>query len=276
MIHYKNRKDRIYLLTLDTVLASDVVQRLTDDPRMEDFRVVAPPLTGGEITVEDLQNLAQDTIQARVIVLDVRACTLPPLQETYNRVSGFNRADLNETCHSVCIGDGPPKLFHEGADIEVFVPHLAKFRLDYLAGAFFFDPFMHYTSDERMRMGLDFDNPIPQNIPGRLREAFTGQDLSVDRVRRYLRAASSPAERRQKDKARRERKVMQVFKKRISESFHDRRRELYAWLTREGYAIGGETLRLNLYPLFFEDCIADLMWKSKQFVRKHHVRRPGS
>ena len=117
-------------------------------------------------------------------------------------------------------------------------------------------------------MGLDFDNAIPQQIPGRLRQAFTGQDLSVDRVRRYLRAASSPAERRAKDKARRERKLMRILKKRISESFRERRAELYAWLMSPGYAIGAETLRLNLYPLYFEDWVFELMWKAKNFVHK--------
>jgi hypothetical protein len=48
-----------------------------------------------------------------------------------------------------------------------------------------------------------------------------------------------------------------LYDKRIAEQFPNHKDELKAWLSREGIILANE--RLNLYPLYFEDWVYDLM-----------------
>ncbi|NQU76637.1 MAG: hypothetical protein HQ546_10030 [Planctomycetes bacterium] len=262
MIHHKDRKDTIYFLTLDPILATDVVERLGDNPRTRNFELIVPGDGKPGITVKDVAQLTRDTICSRVLILDVRSHSLPRLQEAYNRVVGFNRGDLNERCYTVLIGDGPPRIGQPNTSIEVFAPFLAKHRLDYSPAVFFYDPFVHYEHDETFAFGLDGSHALPNAIPSRLAKAFKEDEADVEQVRQYFRAVSVPADQRAEVKNRRLAKLTRFYKKRIISLF-PADKNLGRWLRKEGYSIEGETLRLNLYPLFFEEWVLELMYKAK-------------
>lgn len=263
MLHYTDRKDRIHVLTMDRILAEDVCERIGDDRRMADVELCVPGDDVSEISVADVHEAARDTIASRVLILDVRLLTLPLLQEAYNRVSGFNRGDLNQLCYTLVIGDGPRKLFHPGTSVEVFASHLAKFRKDYGPACFFYDPFLHYTDDERRRFALGEANKLPEETPKRLISGFKDGEPLVSEVRRYFRAASALPAKKDHVKARRQTKLVKIFKRRIAESFPADKQTLAAWLSTDGYSISGEPLSLHVYPLYFEDWVWNLLEKAR-------------
>ena len=147
MLNYKDRKSRIHIITLDNVLAADVYERLKTSPRIPPVELVLPAGSKSEITVEDIDSLALDTMASRLLIIDVRSHTLPRLQQAYNKIVGYNRADFNVYCYTAVIGDGPANLFEKGGDIDDFMPHLARFRIDYSPSVFFYDPLLHYNHE---------------------------------------------------------------------------------------------------------------------------------
>jgi len=259
MLHYKDRTNRIYVLTMDPALAADVDERVRFDPRMIGVEVIIPGDRGEVIAESDIAAVAKETITARMIVFDVRSQTLPRLQEPFNRVVGFNRADLNENCYSVCIGDGPPRLFEPGTSINLFVSLLAQCRIDYSAAAFFYDPLLHYTPDERTLAGVDHNNSLPRALPKRLAKAFPDDSLDVPDLRSYFRGASAELDRKEDVKHRRLAKLTKLYRQRVKKAFRDRSGGLSDLLSYEGHAIDDEILRLHTYPCFFEDWIFDLL-----------------
>ena len=257
LLSHPYRRNRLHVLTLDAVLAEDICARLADDPRTQDVERVAP--RGREIAVADVEALAKGTVRSRVLILDVRSLTLPRLMHPYNRVAGYNRRDLNEYCYTVLIGDGPAALFGTENSFDVMAGLLARFRIDFHAAVFFFDPFGHYPDEERLGLKLDGRHGLPQGIPKRLAKWFKEEDLSVAEVRRYFRASSSPPALRQAAKVRRTRKLRAVLEERIAEMAPGEEHKLLPVLSRTGLNVQGETLAVNVYPLFFEDWVADLM-----------------
>jgi hypothetical protein len=268
MIKHQARQDKIHVLSLDHVLAADICERLGDDARLARVELIVPGQGREGITVQHVADLAKETISSRVIILDVRSQTLARLQEPFNRVAGFNRGDLNERCFTIVIGDGPPKLFRPDTTLDVFAPLLAKCRIDYSPAAFFFDPFIHYGPDERVSFGLDEAGGLPTEIPRRLAHTFKGERVLVEDVRRYFRAAGAEAAAKEAAKRRRMDTLVRLYKKRLAEAFAERRREAYPWLSKEGYTLVDETLRVHLYPLYFEDWVADLIDMARTWPAK--------
>ncbi len=267
MLHYTKRENRIYVLTLDAALAADVTERVRFDPRMSGVEVVAPGEGGEKIEVEDVAAVAQETIHARLVIFDVRRLTLPRLQEPFNRVVGFNRADLNERCFSLCIGDGPVELFQEGTSINAFAPVLAQCRIDYSPAAFFFDPLLHFTPDERPLVGIDQANALPDEIPRRLAREFAESGVSLQQVRAYFRAAGAPAAEREERKLRRQSKLAKLYRHRIRQSWPEGADELaVAVMSYDGYSTPDETLPLHTYPFYFEDWVFDCLRKAARAV----------
>ncbi|MFB3893781.1 MAG: hypothetical protein ACE15C_17345 [Phycisphaerae bacterium] len=256
LLEHHYRKNRLHVLTLDAVLAEDVRARIAGDPRMQEVECVAP--SSKEITVEDVEAIAKGTVRSRVLVMDVRSFTLPRLMHAFNKVIGYNRRDLNKRCHTVLIGDGPPGLFATQNTFDLMSDELARFRLDYHAAVFFFDPFTHYPQDERLGLQLDALHGLPAGIPRRLAKWFK-RDISVAEVRRYFRAESAPPAQRQAKKAQRAEVLRQVLEKRIKEMAPGQEQRILPILSREGLRLPEETLAVNVYPLFFEDWIAELM-----------------
>jgi len=262
LLSHPHRKNRLHVLTLDPVLAEDVCARLANDPRTADMERVAPP--GREITVPDIDALAKGTVQSRVLILDVRSFALPRLMNAYNRAVGYNRRDFNESCYTALIGDGPPALFATRHSFDVMADQLARFRIDFHAAVFFFDPFGHYPHGDRPGLRLDGRHGLPRGIPKRLAKWFKRDDLSVAEVRRYFRAASTSPARRQATKERRTHKLQKILRQRIAEITPDEGERLLPALSRTGLKVQGEALAVNVYPLFFEDWIAELMQRGRK------------
>jgi hypothetical protein len=264
MLNYMDRKNRIHIITLDSVLAADVYERLTTSPRIPRVELVLPAdITKSEITVEDIDNLALDTMASRLLIIDVRSHTLPRLQQSYNKIVGYNRADFNLYCYTVLIGDGPANLFEEGGDIDDFAPHLAKFRIDYSPAVFFYDPLLHYSHAEKLAMGIDRDNSIPVTIPRRLEKGFEseGEHVTVEDVRKYFRADGTPDDKKRAKKRRRLGRLAKLYRKKIAKEFPEVADEFVKCLKKGGYSFTGEALPLNTYPFYFEEWIAELKKK---------------
>jgi hypothetical protein len=226
---------------------------------MKHYKLIRPQETAIRDTIAEIDGMARDTVSSRLLIIDVRRATLPKLQRPYNKVVGYNRRDLNKLCHIILIGDGPWDLFHAGKTLNVFVPHLAAHRVDFHPAVFFYDPLLHYESDEIERAGVDDRFVLPDKIPRRLVPYFKKeQDIRVDKIRRYFRATGKTDEVSKK----RLRRLRSVYKKRIAEQFPHHKDQLKAWLSKEGIRLASE--KLHLYPLFFEDWVYDLMKKATQ------------
>lgn len=264
MSGHSPRQDRIHLLTVDPVLAADVQERLAFDPRTREYELLRPECESIKGGVAEIEAMGLETLSSRLLILDVRSHTLPRLQHAFNRIVGYNRKDLNERCHSVLIGDGPLNLFHAGKSLHVFLSHLATHRIDYSPAVFFYDPFLHYTSQERRITGIDHGDELPEFVPKRIERAFKGENVPLTEAREYFRAASLAGRARHKAMHRRQERLAGFYRKRIAEEFPHHKQQLEAWLSREGYSLVGEVLRLHLYPLFFEDWVARLMARPAQ------------
>ncbi len=259
ILSHAHRRDQIHVLTLDSVLGKDITERLRWDPRIQAVTIIAPEKQTANDRLMEIEAMASQTISSRVIVLDVRSQTLPRLQRLYNKVVGYNRKDLNDICFMVLIGDGPMNMFHPGKSPAVFAAQLATHRRGFHPAAFFYDPFMHYTLAERQQLGLHQSLEISYEIPQRLAKRFRGGKATIADVREYFRADAVAAKNKCTAKQRRQGKLTRLFEKRIVEAFGDHRQQALSWLSKEGYGIEGEPLRLNIYPLYFEDRVAELL-----------------
>jgi len=251
MLRHAIRHNKLHVFTLDKILAGDITERLKADPRLAGVQAVVPGGGQSKIKVADLELLAKDTVTSRVIIMDVRRVSLPRVMGVYNRVVGYNRADFNERCHTVLIGDGPLSMLNPGAKFEVFAAHLARFRMDFHAAAYFYDPFLHYGNGELSVGGLDFDDDIAQSVPQRLAADLQGLS-NIDAVRRRFRGEDTSPQQAQA-------MFIELMRRRIAAAFPAEKPHLDEFFRKAGRTVPGETLALNIYPLFFEERIADLL-----------------
>lgn len=258
ILSHRQRKDSIHVLTLDKALADDICERINEDARTKDYELVRPNSTSAVADVGEIEQMAAGTVSSRLLIFDVRRVTLTRLQQSYNKVVGYNRRDLNKLCYIILIGDGPVNLFRTGKCLDIFVPYLASHRADYYPAAFFYDPFLHYEPEEMAQTSMEHPTAIPDKIPKRLAYYFKGQALTTGDARRYFRATGKE----EKTKQKRQKVLSDLYKKRLEEQFKDQQCDLEAWLTKEGIQLAGETL--NMYPLFFEDWVYELVRKAKQ------------
>lgn len=187
--------------------------------------------------------------------MDVRRATMPKIQQVYNKIAGYNRKDLNRFCFTVLIGDGPLNLLQPGKSPDVFVPYLAGLRVDYNMAVFFFDPFIHYEPEE-MESSMDEEFMLSNKPPQRLASYFPQAGVTVDSVRRFFRAAEqNEAVKRQRFKT-----LAALYLKRIGEQFPQHKDLLRGLLSKNGAQLGSE--KLNLYPVFFEEWVHELMQKA--------------
>lgn len=259
MISNNRRKNQIDILSLDPVLLEDIHQRLEVLPELKDFTLRRPEVSEGAIDVEQFHRLAPGTMCARLIILDVRRLALPQAQAAYNKIVGYNRRDFNRYCRTLLISDGPAMLFSPGTDLELFCPVLARCRVDYHAGAFFYDPFLHYVEDERQNLGLDYRPEMLDRIPVRLAGYFRGGVASVPEVRAYYRAATYPKQQRLEKSRQRLQSLSELLRDRLRHWVPSQTAALTAMIGREGYRFPGESLPLNVYPFSFEDRVLDLL-----------------
>ena len=259
ILSHPSRRNAIHILTLDSILANDVYERIHNDKRMKYYQLIKPRETEIRETVTEIDNMAVDTVFSRLLIIDVRRATLPKLQRAYNKVVGYNRRDLNKLCYTILIGDGPIDLFQDGKTMDVFVPHLATHRVDFHPALFFYDPFIHYEHGEIERAGVDEEFVLSDKIPKRLESFFKKDDMNIDKIRQYFRAIDKPEEVRKK----RQRKLKRLYKKRIVKQFPDDKERLKDLFSRRGIRLASE--KMNLYPLYFEDWVYKL---AKRAMRK--------
>ncbi len=257
VLSYHQRNPRIHILTLDKALAEDVYERIYSDSRMKFYDLEVPKETKWQQRVEEIDGMAGETTSARLLIMDVRKATLPKLQQAYNKIIGYNRKDLNRFCFTILIGDGPLNLFAPGKSIDVFVPHLASHRVDYNAAVYFYDPFIHYEPEE-IDSFMDDDFVLPTKLPQRLESYFPEEGVTVDSVRRYFRAAGQ----NETVKKQRVKILAALYIKRISEQFPGQEDRLRGLLSKNGLQLASE--KLNMYPVFFEDWVHDLMQRASR------------
>jgi len=258
-LSHPQRTDKVYILTLDTILATDIYERIHFDPRMQSYEIVRPIHIGIKDAIEEIQSLTRDTIAARLLIFDVRKDTHSLLMKAYNEIVGYNRRDFNKYCYVIVIGDGPASLFQPGTSLDVFVPHLAKLRIDYHPAAIFYDPFLHYEPNELERRGIDDAFTLPDKAPQRFQRYFqkTG-DVSVSEIRRFFRAThKSPDVKKERDKI-----LRKLYRKRIRKQFSLPRNRLRYWLSKAGLRLATE--KLHLYPLYFEDWAYELVQRARK------------
>jgi hypothetical protein len=264
ILSHPTRGNIIHILTLDSILANDVYERIHNDKRMKYYQLIKPRKTKIRETVTEIDNMAQETVLSRLLIIDVRRATLPKLQRAYNKVVGYNRRDLNKLCYTILIGDGPIDLFQDGKTLDIFVPHLATHRVDYHPALFFYDPFIHYEHGEIERAGVDDECGRSDKKPRRLESFFKKEDMNVDKVRYYFRAIDKPDEVSKK----RRRKLRNLYKKRITKQFPGQEDQLKALFSRRGIRLASE--KMNLYPLYFEDWVYKLLKRAARKPKKPH------
>jgi hypothetical protein len=262
MQHYENRKQKIDIISLDKVLAVDVYERLREYRELLSWELVLPGKGKSEITVDDIEEMAIDTKSSRILIFDVRSQNLGKLQHAYNRIIGYNRADFNSYCYTVVIGDGPASQSQSG--MGSFHSYFDDIRVNYSPAVFFGDPLLNYSFAERREMAIYRDDSEPDRIPKRLEKYFKGDNIPVEQVRRYFRAANAEEEKRLEKKKARLKMLEGVYSKVIEEEFGDEKEQFIKALTKEGCAVPGESLRLNIYPIFFEEWVLDLIRKPKK------------
>ncbi len=261
MLHYTERSNRIFILTLDNVLATDIRERLRGRRGLESAEFIMPAGGSSTITPEDIEQRTQATLTAKVLIMDVRSQTRPLLQRAFSDIVRFNRPDFNNYCYSVLIGDGPVNLENRH-DIQAFQNYLCDLRVDFSPAVFFADPFLHYSFDEKQDMLLNDHSVLSEKLPRHLESYFTGRDLTVRRIREYFRAAGVDSSIRVAKRKKRQKKLRTVFTKLIEKQFADDSEELKSVFSRDGCALPGEPLRLNAYPFFFEKWTRDLFLKA--------------
>ncbi len=270
ILSHPGRRDRIHVLTIDPILAEDIRERLGADKRLRRYTVLCPRAAGVRSGLEEIEQMAQDTIASRLLILDVRRVTLPKLRRAFNAIIGYNRKDFNKLCYTICIGDGPVNLFQNGRAVDLFIPYLASHRVDYHPAVFFYDPFLHYEPNEMLPQGIDDEFTIPDKLPRRLGPYFKNDGMRVDTIRRFFRATDKDEEIRKK----RRRMLRHIYKKRLAEQFGEQAEPFKDLLSRRGMQLATE--KLNLYPLYFEDWVRELMRKARHNASNKPKPEPGA
>ena len=258
ILSHKGRRNRIHILSIDPVLTHDLYKRMRADDRFKTYRIIRPRAKDIPGALEEIQSRAQETIAARLLILDVRRATLPMLRHAFRDITGFNRKDFNKLCYTILIGDGPPMLFQNGRGLDVFTIYLGAHRVDYHPAVFFFDPLLHYEPEEMELRAIDDEFELRSDIPRRLIPYFQNSDeTTVRAVRRFFRAQDKDETVRKK----RLKTLRQLYKKRFLEQFPGKEAQLTNLVSHEGLQLATE--KINLYPLFFEDWVDTLMKKAQ-------------
>ncbi|MBN2131844.1 MAG: hypothetical protein JW741_20255 [Sedimentisphaerales bacterium] len=258
ILSHPKRRDRIHILTIDPILATDISERIHSDKRLKRCRLFRAHAAHVRTAIEEIEQMAVETVGSRLLIFDVRRVTLPKLRGIFNAIVGYNRRDFNHLCYTICIGDGPVNLFQNGKALEVFLPYLSSHRVDYHPAVFFYDPFLHYEINEIEVRGIDEQFVIPNVLPRRLIPYFqNGDNVDVSKIRRYFRAVDKDEDVRKE----RRRTLKRLYKRRFVAQFPERQEQMTSLLSRDGVRVVTE--KLNLYPLYFEDWVYTLIQKAR-------------
>jgi hypothetical protein len=135
--------------------------------------------------------------------------------------------------------------------------------VDFSPAVFFISPFSLYSSEERQSIMTSPGIPLPEKIPKRFYKYFKEESPSVRQVMNFFRAAGVAAEKKPREKRKREIVLKNIYT-RMAEEDYPALKEMYLkGLTKEGYSIPGEPLKVHLYPFFFEEWVLDLIKKTE-------------
>ena len=266
MLHNQHRKKQIHILTLDHVLAQNLSLRLRQCNLAANARIVIPNDGKPGIRPEDVEKLAKETLDSRMLILDARSYTLTRLQQAYNTIIGYNRADFNRYCHTVLIGDGPMNGSENSKGLEAFERQLAKLRIDYSASVFFYDPLMEYRSEVKVTTAQGRNVHLPEAIPRFLSDSFKGEVLTVEKIREFLTPDRSDTPEKKQKKQLRLRALRSLYIKKITELYQANPEHVTSCLSKEGFALPGEMLRINVFPFYFENWINSLLNMSSEEI----------
>jgi hypothetical protein len=264
MLHNEHRKKQIHILTLDHVLAENLSLRLRQCNLAAKAKIIIPNDGKPGIRPEHVEKLAKDTLNSQMLILDVRSYTLVRLQQAYNTIIGYNRADFNRYCHTILIGDGPMNRLEHAKGLEVFEQQLAKLRIDYSASVFFYDPLMEYSSNVKINAAQGRYVHLPEAIPRFLSDSFKGEVLTVEKIREFLAPDHTDTPEKKQKKQLRLRAIRSLYLKKITELYQANPENVTRCLTKEGFAFPGEILRINVFPFYFENWINNLLNMSSE------------
>jgi len=263
LLHYRDRKNRVHIFTMDRLLLEDVRDRIAEHSGTRSVQIVTPGSVRSAITAEDVMELARDSVTSRVLIMDVRRQTLTRLQQAFSSVVRFNRADLNRYCYAVLIGEGPVNLLKPGRGLRAFPTYLADLRNNFNAAVFFGDPFLTHTHEEIQEIGLRERGTLPDRLPRRFKKFFSDDQVLIEQVRQYFRAAGSSPEKRSRKKEEREEVLRRLTLRMMRHDFPDDWERASETLSKEGLSFPGEPLRFCVYPFFFEEWVSDLLAQAR-------------
>jgi hypothetical protein len=259
ILSHARRSEQIHVLSIDPILAADVEARLVRDRRLKACRIVRPQSTNVREAVEEIGAMQQETVNSRLLIFDVRRVTLPRLRGTFNAIIGYNRRNINKLCFTICIGDGPVNLFHDGYGLDSFIPLLGSHRVDYHPAVYFYDPFLHYEPNELEVRGIDEQFVIPEDVPRRLRPLFEkGADTGVAKMREYFRAPEKSADIQRE----RRRMLRRLFQRSFLKQFPERREQMKDLFGRDGLELSTE--KLHVYPFYLEHWAVKLVRQARE------------
>lgn len=251
MLHYEERKNRIHIITLDNVLAHDISERLKENPAANAAQIMLPAL-GRPYTTDDILKLARDTTDSRILIIDVRSQTRPMLQRAHSDIVRFNRPDLNKYCYTVLIGDGPAESLIHQKGAMAFQNYLSELRVDYTPAVFFINPFICYSKQELWELAMYKANALPEKLPQRLEKYFL-PGIEIKKVYEFFKG-SDPKKRKKRLE-----KLKSIYSEILEQNFPNDKDFLANGFTKQGCSFPGESLKLNVYPFYFEEWIADLL-----------------
>ncbi|MGA2915214.1 MAG: hypothetical protein ABSE89_04230 [Sedimentisphaerales bacterium] len=261
MLHYRTREKSIQILTINPVFASDVYDRLHSYPGLESVKLLFPGSSESGFKVEDIEKLAHDTTNSSILIFDVSSLSRTRLQQAFSDIIRFNRPDFNENCYSIVIGDLPTEYIKNRKLYNNIYSYLSDIRVDFSPAVFFITPLSLYSLQEKQSTMTNPDNPFPERIPARFGKYFKEEMPSVQRVSAFFRAAEVGDDKKLKVKGKRQAVLKTLYIRMTDEDFPSMKELFLKGLTKEGYSVPGESLKVHLYPFFFEEWVSDLMRK---------------
>lgn len=249
---------------MNPVFASDVYDRIHSQPGLEQVKILLPAGDQSQIKIEDIENISHDTTNSSILIFDVCSWSHIRLQQAFSDIIRFNRPDFNENCFSVAIGDLPIEYIKDKR-LYNFHSYLSDIRVDFNPAVFFITPFSLYNPLEKQAILSNLDNPFPEKIPQRFFKYFKEDSPTVRRVLAFFRAAEIADDKKQRIKAKRQEILKTLYTRMTEEDFPSLKELFTKALSKEGYSMPGESLKVHLYPFFFEEWILDLMRKVESY-----------
>ena len=97
-----------------------------------------------------------------------------------------------------------------------------------------------------------------------MQKYFKGRSLTSQQLRDYCRAKDVQDSKRAEKRIERKEKLRRLHIQIAKDDFPTDRGRMIKAMSKEGCGIPGESLKVNIYPFFFEEWILDLMRKPER------------